>query len=425
MANGSPARRGRLGSQHHRATTVVHGEAFTWAFLSTLLGPALPLIRADLHLSYALGGFLFSASSFGFLLGALAAGILLDRVPPHLFALTGSLIVAAGLLGLAVSHGYLTALAAVAVTAVAGGALTTQANSAISDLFSHKRSAALSLVNVSFGGGALLAPFFASAVIAATHGWRDLYTWGVILLAPLVILAAVTRFPPRQVHNSSTGGAASGIGMGRLAVTRAGALMVLTTVVAAGIEWGYAYWSASYFTGVTHLSTDLAATFSSAFWAGMLLGRVVFGRILTRFSPDSVLAVACILTLVAGAGATLTTSSPVAAVSAVLLGATLAAVIPTLIGLLTDAYPTSSGAVSGLAMFAAGLGSLAAPSLIGVIARAESLRTAMIVIPAAAIILLGLQRAATQSLARLGQQYHSKSPADPTLPAHIAREGQL
>jgi fucose permease len=160
--------------------------------------------------------------------------------------------------------------------------------------------------------------------------------------------------------------------------------------VAAAIEWGFAYWSATYFREVVKASTVLATNMAALFWAGMLIGRLAFGGPLRRVDPGRTVT-ACALSA-AGAGVLLACGAGVAVsvAGALILGATLSAVIPALLALAIDAHPESSSAISGVMMFASGGGSLLAPALIGIVAGHSSLAAAIWLLPVLALTLAAL-----------------------------------
>lgn len=84
-----------------------------------------------------------------------------------------------------------------AVGGLAGGLLTTLANSGIGDLFVEGRGAAPNLLNVTFGLGAVVAPLYATGVLALGGGWRPVYALTAVPMVALFVLAALTR-PPRN-----------------------------------------------------------------------------------------------------------------------------------------------------------------------------------------------------------------------------------
>lgn len=375
-------------TSRRRAVAALHFGAFLWAFASTLLGPALPLITRDLHLGYAAGGSVFTLSSAGFLTGSLVVAAASTRFGVRTLLLTSTAVLLPCLYAISQVSSLPLLLITVGLTGIAGGALTSLVNAGVSDLSADHRAAALSLLNVSFGSGALVAPLFAGAVISHTGRWTPMYQLTSLLVLALLLLA-VWWLP--RARGVSSAGPVSGSGrasMRALLFNRHGVITFVTVFLAAAVEWGFAYWSATYFRDVVGAGTVLAANMVSLFWAGMLVGRLAFGGLLRRIDPHRTVtacaatAIAASVLLAADAGIGLSVAG------ALLLGGSLAAVIPSLLALAIDAQPHASGAISGVLMFASGGGSLVAPAIVGIIADQSSLATAIWLFPVLALVLL-------------------------------------
>lgn len=391
-----------------RAVATLHLGAFLWAFASTLLGPALPLITDELGLGYSAGGSVFMLSSAGFLVGSLLVAAASTRFGVRTLVLvsTGTLLPCLYLTSQVSSLALL--LTVVGLTGIAGGALTSLVNAGVSDLSAEHRAAALSLLNVSFGCGALVAPLFAGAVISSADEWQPMYQLTCLLVLVALLLAVwwLPRTGPNRKPESDTGSPST---MSAL-VSRRGLVTFATVFMAAAVEWGFAYWSATYFLDVVDAGKVLSANMAALFWAGMLAGRLAFSGILRRTDPHRTVTVCAAAAIGASTLLAVNAGVAVSVAGALLLGACLAAVIPSLLALAVDAQPHASGAISGVLMFASGSGSLAAPALVGIVADNASLAAAMWVFPVLALVLLGVH-----NLARPGAATPAEDSAD--LPA--------
>lgn len=373
---------------------ALHVGAFLWAFASTLLGPALPLITDELRLGYSAGGSIFTLSSAGFLAGSLLVASAFRR-----FGLRALVLVSAGTL---LPLLYLTSLVpsfplllvTVGVTGVAGGALTTLVNAGVSDLASSTRAASLSLLNVSFGLGALLAPLFAGLVISRTGDWKPMYQFTCVLVLGLLLLAALSL-----PASTATATATASTNPWRALLNRAGVIAFTTVFLAAAVEWGFAYWAATYFNDVVGAGKALAANMAALFWAGMLTGRLAFGSLLRTADPRRTVTVCAIAAIAAGVILAVNAGVVVSVVGAVALGASLAAIIPSLLALAIDARPHDSGTISGILMFASGGGSLTAPAVVGIVAEQASLVLAVWAFPVLALLLMAVHVAGSPATA--------------------------
>lgn len=55
--------------------------------------------------------------------------------------------------------------------------------------------------------------------------------------------------------------------------------------LAAGVEWGVSEWVVTYSTERTGLGSAMANSTLALFWGGMLVGRLLMSRALTRCDP--------------------------------------------------------------------------------------------------------------------------------------------
>lgn len=377
------------GAARRRAAATLHVGAFLWAFASTLLGAALPLINQELHLGYAASGSIFTVSSAGFLIGSLLSGALSTRVSGRILLIASIGALLPCLAATAWVESYPALLTVVILAGIAGGGLTTVVNATISNLYAERRASALSLLNVSFGGGALIAPLVSGAVIGQTDEWRPLYHVTSLLTLALLVLAI--WWMPRAYDEDSPDQPDEDVDQAPVRAnwfTMRWALTFMAVFLAAAVEWGFAYWSATYFRDVLGSSAALAANMVSLFWAGMLIGRLAFGGLLRRADPYRMVSVCAWSAIAAGTLLAANVGVAFSVVGAVLLGGSLAAVIPSLLALAIDKNPKASGAISGVLMFASGGGSLTAPAIVGAIADRSSLALAMWLIPALAAALL-------------------------------------
>jgi fucose permease len=269
------------------------------------------------------------------------------------------------------------------------------------------------LLNVSFGSGALIAPLFAGAVISRTGQWTPMYQVTSVLVLALLLLAVL--WLPRTVRGAAGPvGGRSRVSMRSLLFHRRGVITFVTVFLAAAVEWGFAYWSATYFRDVVGAGTVLAANMAALFWAGMLVGRLAFGGLLRRVDPHRTVTASAAAAIAASALLALNAGIGLSVAGALLLGGSLAAVIPSLLALAIDDQPHASGAISGLLMFASGGGSLAAPAIVGILADRSSLATAVWLFPVLALVLLLVH--STSKQAAVG-----KETAEPSLAGQASR----
>jgi MFS transporter, FHS family, glucose/mannose:H+ symporter len=162
---------------------------FVFGIVMALLGAILPALSERLHFAVADIGTLFLIMNFAMLICSLALGLAMDRFGMKPPLALGPLLVAAALVLIAYAQAFSDLFPAVALLGIGGGAVNGAANTLVADLHEdpRKKSAALNLVGVFFGFGALFLPFTIGALLAR-------FSLATLLLAALSQLAAGADF---------------------------------------------------------------------------------------------------------------------------------------------------------------------------------------------------------------------------------------
>lgn len=215
-----------------------------------ILYPLFPLIAADLGLSYAQVGLVKTAFSGASSVLQIPVGILGDRLGAGLVLLVGNAWVGVGLVGMALTGGYLGLLAVALLAGIGGNAQHPLASALVSRAYAEKRAAtALGTLNFMGDLGKLIGPPLAGLIVVG-YGWRAaLGVVGVVtaILSFALLIWQRTVLPPlptiamneeTSTTNSGKGdGGRFGLGLVMLAggldnATRAAALTFLPFLLA-------------------------------------------------------------------------------------------------------------------------------------------------------------------------------------------------
>ena len=254
------------------------------------LGPVMPFLRSDLHLSYAEG----SLHSSAFALGMLIAGLLGDNVTRRYgrrramgFGLSGlamgSVLLIAGrvlvfTLSGALLMGSLGTLVLVLVPAI------------IADEHGAAGAIALNEANVVSSTCAVLAPLLVGGLARTVFGWRTAFLLGGLLLVPTVRrLAALTP---------STGPVAAGLPAKVARLPAAYWAYWLLLVCCISLEFTMIFWTADFLHTVAHVQKDTASALVSVFLVAMVVGRIAGSALARVFRSDTLLLPALGLTAV-------------------------------------------------------------------------------------------------------------------------------
>jgi len=339
---------------------------------NSLMGVAWPAVRATFGLPIDALGILLIGNTVGYMLASAGSGRLIAR-----FSIGGVLALSCGIAALSLlgtgSAPVWALLIGLSVTAgLGGGSIDAGLNAYAAVHFSPR---AMNWLHACFGIGATLGPALMTAVVTGGFGWRvGFWVAGatqLALAAGFVVtrhrwrdgtaLAAATT-PARSVPLTATL---------RLPIAWLGIVLFFAYT---GAEIAMGQWVYSLLTEARGVPAALAGTWTSLYWASLTIGRILFGFVVQRLAPTTLLrwcmASAVLSTLLIWLnGAAWLTFGGIA-----LMGLSLAPQFPLLISA-TPRYLGPQHATNGVGfqVAAASLGGALLPGLVGVLARSSSL----------------------------------------------------
>jgi MFS family permease len=350
-----------------------------------------------------------SPGALGVVLGVLAttsivslsaAGAVADRIGRRPLACAGSAGMGFALLLIAAVEARAALLPTAALYGLANGLLDLGANTIGTDVEREHRIRVMIRLHAGFSAAAALAALLTAAALALGAGHRALYAAaGAALLA----LAAVTTRAPLPPHGgaalerpddavaprSATGTVPVAYRTQRPALLRAPGVLVALALVtlcffADGVLEGY---GALYLRDLLGSGALLSGVGLAAFHSASLAGRLLSDRALGRLGE-------CDLITLAGAGAALgmlgvvlARSAPLAVAGLLLVGASLAPVVPTALSVAVRSDPRRAGAAVSLVTTVGYSAFVVGPPVVGALADATSLRTALVPVLASSALL--------------------------------------
>jgi len=359
---------------------------FVFGIVMAILGAILPSLFATIALDKVEAGNLFLVMNFAMLIMSLAFGPVVDRFGFKAFLLGSAVLVAASLVLLSVAGSYPAVLAAVAVLGFAGGGINGGANALTADLNPERRGAALNVLGTFFGFGALTMPFLIGALLQHL-GLRAILTIAALLsLVPAVMYAAL-RFPrPKHEQGFPLAQAAHVVGNPLLW------LCAFLLFFQSANEFTVGGWISSYLSEIIGFAPAAASLVLAGYWAAMMSGRFVSSRIVGRLGNARLVLASAVLAFAASLIAAFAQSQLVACAGAILLGLGFAAIFPSTLAVIGEAFPAFTGTAFSVAFVVALSGGMTAPWLTGRIAADSGLRQGMLVpvVACAAIVVLQL-----------------------------------
>ena len=321
------------------------------------------LARAQ-GLDLARTGLIASALAAGIGVGVVGAGPLFDRMRRRPLFVVSLAIAAAGLLTVRAEMSFARWLAHMALVGVGIGAYDTLINASVVERYHERAARPMSLIHALATVGAMAGPMLAAA-LGARDWIRSFHALGVahLLLAAWAAFIAFPVPPAHAEHARAAGAAARPRAFGAVAL----AVLPFAAVAFAyvGVEASVTMFAVPYASGALALPEARGGTAISAFWLGLLLGRVGILALPFALSARSLLAAGLLAAGVLSAGV----AAQIGVVEATFLatGTALGCVYPLMVALAGQRVPEARGTAAGLAAGAGALGGTAVPWLTGIV----------------------------------------------------------
>jgi fucose permease len=359
------------------AFTLACAGMLVFGIVLTSLGAILPEITERFGVSKAEAGSLFTLLTFGILVGSLVFGPWVDRAGYRVPLAAGIALVALGLELLAFGASIAALRAGIALIGFGGGIVNGGTNALVADISTENKAAALSLLGVFFGVGAVGMPFALGILTGSIAYTTLLAILGALCVLPLLATLLIGLPAPKQPHSFPINQLFGLLKEKPLLLL--GAMLFLQS----GMEITMGGWSATFAREELALDARAALLFLSLYWLGMMGARLALGSLLKRWSPANTL-LACIGIAFAGALLLLTGRSiALASAGIFLVGAGFAAGFPVILGWIGERYAALSGTAISIALIMALSGGMLFPYLAGVLGGAAGLRNSLLIVPLA------------------------------------------
>ena len=375
-------------------SAAAYAGMFVFGIVMALLGAVLPILAQHVRFDLARAGDLFLIMNGGMLAATVAVGPVIDRFGHKWPTIIAPLFVAGALGLMPPASSFKGLLAAALLLGIGGGTLNQVTNTLIADLHDdvHAKNSALNILGVFLGFGALFIPFTIGTALRTLGFGRIVFLAMGLSLAPLVLSLPLAFPAPRQREGVS--------GQTVLSLLRQSLVLTFSLLLffESGNEFILGGYLTTYFTRESGLTMQAAAYLLAAYWASLMLGRVVLSRIMLRISGGilvrgSALGVAVSMALLLAGR-----SSETRLLCVMLLGFSIAAIFPTVLGLAGARYPTHAGTVFSILIGIALIGGLTMPWLLGRVAGNVGVEKALSLVVVNALAIFLLQWAAERML---------------------------
>lgn len=372
-------------SRHSRVEwTFLHlGFIFT-GIVTTILGPILPLLTSRWLLSDAKAGSLFAAQFFGSILGGLSISVLLLRRGFRFALVSGFLLMAGGVGCLGASQWPVGWLATFGY-GIGLGLVIPAVNLYVCQAAPERRASALSILNLSWGIGAVACPILISLLESRVGLRTFLISLGAILAVCAAAFSALDLEPglPLGAAAGRSRASAPRVDLG----ARAWALAALFFLYV-GTENALSGWVSTHAKRMGSPLQTLWVITPSVFWGALLMGRAL-APVALRYLAEARLAAAGLLIAMCGTLAVLLSTTVLGVrLGAGVAGLGLAPVYPIFIAWLGQQFGAEAPRPGGVMFALASCGGATLPWLVGAVSTSFASLTVGLTVPLLGCLLM-------------------------------------
>ncbi len=242
------------------------------------LGVILPGMSAHYHVDKGTIGLLFICMSIGYIAGSFNNGLLIGRLGNRLFLMCASGIFLLVAMMISIMPPFFVLAVVYLFLGLSIAMFDAGLNSYIAGLPDNTKL--LNYLHAFYGAGALLGPAVASSLLALQRGWSSPYiVWGSMSLILLLGIAFLFKESAPQHQEKAPGEGNILTTVLKLRIVWLAAIFLMAYV---GTEISLGSWSYSFLTEERHGATLISGWTISGYWFGLMLGRLVLGRVAQR-----------------------------------------------------------------------------------------------------------------------------------------------
>ena len=363
----------------------------------SVFGPSVESISEDFGLTYSQISLIITVISIGFIAGSLAGGAASDRWGRRAVLVPSAAGAALSMFWFAASLTFGSLLAAGFCIGASFCPGLAAATALIADLARQRSTRALNLFNSAFALGAIAAPPLVAVGLAAIASWRVAYVVVAVWFATSGLMFTRLSYPPRRGSVPPFRSIVRGLG------SPVSVLLGLVLMLYVGVEIAFGDFGAAFMERTQGIPRAAAAASVTAFWIGVLLGRLVVYRLADSWRASNIVRWSLVLALGTSILAALAGSAPLAVLGFVLTGAAIGGVFPTALGIGLRIRPGIAGSLAGALTAMASVGGALLAPMIGAASDAAGPRGGMLLAPAfilAAMLLFEIVQALRRRGAR-------------------------
>jgi fucose permease len=351
----------------------------------TILGTALPAIRASFEVDVAKAGLLGSASWLGFTSSVFAGGALSDIFERHRLLLLACL--AMGLSAILLGRWRPFSLNCILLGSLGAGTgmIVSSSSALLMSLNPGKEGRIMNLHHFFYAIGAIAGPLVMGYALNQRWHWQSVYVAGGVVMLMLAGSFALVKRAEREDRTSLRTGA-----IFQLLKDKKLILLILITLLGVGTQNGIYFWLVSFLREVRSLPIFLAGLGLSLFSSGMAAGRLLSGWLVGHLGDTRVIVILLVILNLALFLFLHIDMNAWILVICLMAGIACSGLFPGLLALGGRNFPQWSGTTVGILGTAAGLGSSLMPWIMSAASQTTSLKAGFLATHMAALVAFGL-----------------------------------
>lgn len=383
----------------------------------SLLGAGWPAIHAQFGTPVSYMGIVSMVISGGTIVSSLLSARLVRTVGARWVTVVSTFLTAAAMFGFSLSDRFWLLVVFAVPYGLGAGAIDAALNNYVA---LHYRAKHMSWLHCFWGLGALVSPFIMGYALT-NAGWNAGYRIVGFVQLGIAALLLFTLPVWRKGKRPAPPAPQKNIGLLGALKIKGVPFLLLGFFAYCAAEATAMYWASTYFAEVKHISAEQAANFASLFYIGMTVGRFVSGFVADRLGDRKMIVIGtCILTCGVAALLIPTDVYPVAVAAFLVIGLGCAPVYPCIIHATPGNFGAeNSGAIIGVQMASAYIGSTFIPPLYGLLGNALGFA----VMPVFLLVFFALMIVMTELTFATARKAH-KGEGQPSQPQPPAEDGR-
>ncbi len=333
----------------------------------SLLGSGWPIMHEELGVPVSFMGIVTMVISGGTIVSSLFSDKLTAKLGTKIVTVISVFLTVIALFGFSFSKNFPMLIVFAIPYGLGAGAIDAALNNYVA---LHYKARHMSWLHCFWGVGTIASPFIMGYALRRTV-WNDGYRIVGFIQLAIALLLLVT-LPVWRVNESSAQVTKKSLGITDALKIKGVPFLLIGFFAYCAAEATAMQWASTYFVEVKGVAADRAATFASLFYIGITAGRFICGFITDKLGDRKLIIIGTAVVFSGIVALSLPINSYITAVIAfIAIGVGCAPIYPCIIHSTPQNFGAeNSGAIIGIQMASAYVGTTFAPPLFGLIGRA-------------------------------------------------------